>query len=382
MDPGILAEFESVAKRLQAQFERSMGVNHPGVKGSVRERALAEDYLRAHLPKRFAIGNGLIVDGAGQKSGEQDLVIYDEFNSAVLQDFGDRYIFFAEQVAVCVEVKSNLTQQNLKQILEQSSKVGKLQKNLVRPLFSIAPLIAIPRVSPILLFGMAYTSSLRLEQIRDELDKAQGESAGLHKPFAMLILSDNTKSAGLIVRVHGSELMTIQIPPMPDSPYAIIRTESQGKALLYYHMILMEALRHHITASPAPDFQAYVQKAGLASTTMELGPYGIKQHYLHQAMETLKIPDQKSDEEIFSAFHYIIKQARKMGIPGVFEEESTFVVNGQPILDLRPSAVVLALEKWSLGQLSDSDSCVLMDFAQRWRSWIADRYPIEVGKLP
>jgi hypothetical protein len=66
--------------RYFGEFEK--GVPHPGEKGGIRERRVA-DFLSNILPKRFGIGTGHIIDPRGQVSGQTDIVIYDAIDGLV-----------------------------------------------------------------------------------------------------------------------------------------------------------------------------------------------------------------------------------------------------------------------------------------------------------
>ncbi len=52
-------EFQSIAKKLLADFERSSNLQHQGIKGVARERALVIQLLKDHLPGKYSIGSGL-----------------------------------------------------------------------------------------------------------------------------------------------------------------------------------------------------------------------------------------------------------------------------------------------------------------------------------
>ena len=93
-------EFKSIVAKLQAEFSRSRSIQHQGLKGTARERAIVTEFLRDHLPDKYSVGSGEIVDSTGQVSRQQDIVIYDGHNMPVLQNFGETKVFFAEQVHV------------------------------------------------------------------------------------------------------------------------------------------------------------------------------------------------------------------------------------------------------------------------------------------
>jgi hypothetical protein len=89
----MLKEFESVAKKIEADFDSTQTLTHPGVKGQVREKVIVHNFLQQYLLRRYSTGSGLVTDSTVQVSQQQDLVIYDGFTSPVLQDYEDNHLF-------------------------------------------------------------------------------------------------------------------------------------------------------------------------------------------------------------------------------------------------------------------------------------------------
>lgn len=79
-------------------------VEHSTLKGTHREN-LIDIYLKEILPKRFAIGKGMVY-GIINKSKESDLVIWDEQNYPSLKLLGHS-MFFIESVKAIMEIKTN-----------------------------------------------------------------------------------------------------------------------------------------------------------------------------------------------------------------------------------------------------------------------------------
>lgn len=87
---------------------------HSGLLGAHRE-ALIREFLAALLPKRFAVGNG-IVFGIAHRSREADLVIWDSENYPSIS-FPRHSHFFAESVRIVIEAKSRYSQRDLDDML-------------------------------------------------------------------------------------------------------------------------------------------------------------------------------------------------------------------------------------------------------------------------
>jgi hypothetical protein len=94
-------------------FQRTTAKQHSGNRGLSREKALSA-FLSAQLPKRFEVTTGEAIDAGERRSGQLDLVIYDRNLTAPLlsDDSGD--LLPAESLLAVIEVKSTLTNDELK----------------------------------------------------------------------------------------------------------------------------------------------------------------------------------------------------------------------------------------------------------------------------
>lgn len=70
-------------------------------------------FLKAHLPQRFDVGAGFIIDPLDNVSKQSDVVIYDAYNCPVYRASEEAAIFPSDNVAAVVEVKSRLTRERL-----------------------------------------------------------------------------------------------------------------------------------------------------------------------------------------------------------------------------------------------------------------------------
>ena len=99
--------FEKAACKLRQDFDELSVVPHSGLKGNQAER-LVKAFLKGHLPKRFDVGSGFILDHFDNVSKQTDVIIYDAFNCPVYRASDDAGIFPSDNVAAVVEVKSRL----------------------------------------------------------------------------------------------------------------------------------------------------------------------------------------------------------------------------------------------------------------------------------
>lgn len=267
----MIREFEAAAKELEAAFERTSGYSHPGVKGQAREHAIARSFLEGRLPRRYSVGSGQILDISGKVSKQQDLVIYDGFNSPVLQNDEISQLLFAEQVLATIEVKSELNRRYIGDIIDKSVDLGNLMRRSLGAV-TVSPGFRIPASSPpIVAFGFGFKSTLTLEAVRDEI---QSRVELIDKPFwpsGVLVLEDKNGRSGLIVSVNAKNLAQVLLFPTPDSRFVSIETGSRGAALLYFYLLLMQRLELGGIASPIPDYLGYASAAGLARPKFSIG---------------------------------------------------------------------------------------------------------------
>lgn len=121
-----------VARRMQADFDASALVEHRGSKGTVRERDLRE-FLDKYLPRDLAVlGSSEVIDITGSVSGQCDVLLVDP-RTPPLWAAEDLRVVPAECVHVVVEVKSNLTADELRSAWRSVRRVKALAKTAYLP---------------------------------------------------------------------------------------------------------------------------------------------------------------------------------------------------------------------------------------------------------
>lgn len=150
--------FSQAAKKLRQDFEELSTVPHNQLKGGQAEK-LVRSFLRAHIPKRFDVGSGFIIDRFDNISRQTDLIIYDAQNCPVYRASEEAGIFPNQNVAGLVEVKSKLDRDRLLEAIENIRDAKRLAK------------IPAPEGSVLTAhnFGylFAFTSSISLDTIAD-----------------------------------------------------------------------------------------------------------------------------------------------------------------------------------------------------------------------
>jgi len=105
---------------------------HPLHKGTPRE-AFIKEFLEEHLPSNVSIGTGEIIDAnsrPGQTRNQFDIVIYKN-NYPRLHFGGGVFGFLIESVIATIEVKSDLSQQELKRAIGAARSVKQLNPNFI-----------------------------------------------------------------------------------------------------------------------------------------------------------------------------------------------------------------------------------------------------------
>lgn len=125
------AHLEIIEQILLAKYKVPANSGHSIHKGTPRE-AFIKEFLEGHLSDRVAIGHGEIIDAHSkpkEKRNQIDIVLYKRDYPRI--DFGGGiYAFLAESVVATIEVKSELTPEELEQAIKAASNVKKLQRSL------------------------------------------------------------------------------------------------------------------------------------------------------------------------------------------------------------------------------------------------------------
>jgi len=104
--------FGAIAKRMRADFEGLRRITHSGERGRAVEEILRE-FLRRHLPGRYAVGTGFLVAPEGTESRQCDIIIYDRLDTPILLGAGDIVMVPTDCALAVIEVKSALSRQEL-----------------------------------------------------------------------------------------------------------------------------------------------------------------------------------------------------------------------------------------------------------------------------
>jgi hypothetical protein len=119
--------FDMAAMQLRQDFESLKAIPHAGARGGEAE-GLLKRFLLDHIPRRFDVGSGFIIDPRDSVSRQTDVIIYDALNCPAYRASPTAGIYPANNVAAVVEVKSNLTGQRLTDAFDNIESVKRLAK--------------------------------------------------------------------------------------------------------------------------------------------------------------------------------------------------------------------------------------------------------------
>lgn len=111
-----------------AYQESAAGFAHKGNRGDSRELALRES-LQRWLPDRFGIASGEVIDAIGSRSGQIDILIWDQTKNSPLLTHDGLVVLPVEAVLATVEVKSWLDDAAVQMVAGSVHKLRALRPN-------------------------------------------------------------------------------------------------------------------------------------------------------------------------------------------------------------------------------------------------------------
>jgi len=120
--------FDDIAKNMLQSFEGwDKQIPQDGEKGGVRERRVRE-FLAKHLPSKYGVASGHVIDKRGATSLQEDVVIFDQFNCPVLEIDPAYQVFPCESVYATVEVKSTLDAGEIEKCVKHTARLRELHR--------------------------------------------------------------------------------------------------------------------------------------------------------------------------------------------------------------------------------------------------------------
>jgi hypothetical protein len=153
--------FQQISKEMRASLERiRAAIPHSGEKGLEFEN-IVKEFLSKHLPKRFGVTPGFIIDKQDIVSSQQDIIIFDELNTPIYSVDDRNKVIPNDNVAIVIEVKATLSTEAITQSAEKIEKTKKLYKSYSPPPGQLFPNYRT------LAFIFAFDSEISFEKIRE-----------------------------------------------------------------------------------------------------------------------------------------------------------------------------------------------------------------------
>ncbi|MFJ4225898.1 DUF6602 domain-containing protein [Microbacterium sp. NPDC089695] len=167
------ASFAAQEARLQATLAAARAeMEHRGLRGDAVERGVRE-FLSKHMPRRYTVGTGEIIDRFGHRSAQTDvLLLTDEQPFVNEADTSGQYL--VEGVGAAGEVKTVLNSSELDDILDKGAKLRQIRPTLSKGAEVQALPSDMPRfVDSLPFFALAMESRLKPETLLQKLNDAE-----------------------------------------------------------------------------------------------------------------------------------------------------------------------------------------------------------------
>jgi hypothetical protein len=174
--------FAQAARKLRQEFQELSTVPHGGLKGQEAEE-LVRKFLRGHLPKRFDVGSGFIIDACNNLSKQTDVIIYDALHCPVYRASETAAIIPSDNVAAIVEVKSQLDKQRMEETFANAAAA----KGLAKTALPNIPL-SFPVTAQTFSCLFAFATSLNLETLAEHYaDGVRKYALGRHVDVVLVL---------------------------------------------------------------------------------------------------------------------------------------------------------------------------------------------------
>lgn len=209
-------------------------IRHPGVVGASIENGW-RNMLDKHLPWRYCVSKGFVVDAEGGMSDEIDLIIHDRQYSPLLFKHQEALYIPAESVYGVFEIRPALNARNVKHAGEKAASVRKLVRTSA----------AFPHAS-----GRSQTTPFDI--LGGLLCVDNGQKKPVEEYLAQTLPKESDHRLDLFcVLKHAS----VDVTYGPDAK-PVLETSADDAALIFFFLRLLARLREMATV-PAMDLEKY-----------------------------------------------------------------------------------------------------------------------------
>jgi hypothetical protein len=197
-DPAVVARlraaFASEDLVLRAALAKARAdFQHGGIKGDVVEVA-TRSFLRSHLPRKFDVGTGEVIDRYGARSNQLDVIVLND-EQPFVHGLDINGMYLAEGVSAIGEVKSRMGARELSDILAKGERIRTLKPTpLSGDTIHGNPHDIARFVTSFPYFAIALESTMTTQNIVNtliasgEVDSPDGSGARLPKLDALFVL--------------------------------------------------------------------------------------------------------------------------------------------------------------------------------------------------
>lgn len=122
-----------LSSALRNSVGASSSIRHQLLKGEFRERRVIAG-LRPFIPRRYEMSSGVVINSAGEHSGQQDVILSDSMVSPPFLAAGELGVHPIEAVSGVVEVKSRATPEEMRSAVRNVASVKRLMSDDLRPI--------------------------------------------------------------------------------------------------------------------------------------------------------------------------------------------------------------------------------------------------------
>ncbi|MCF8785230.1 DUF6602 domain-containing protein [Rhodococcus ruber] len=165
--------------RHQELLVSALGVSsvheHPVAKGDNSELAWRE-MLSKHLPNRYQVATGIVIDHEGTESDYIDIIIFDRYYSPIVFHFNDVLYVPAESVFAVIEAKQSLNKSHVDYASKKAKSVRALKRTSA-PIRQMNSTLATKADTKQILAGIVTTKSDWSPALGDPFNRALAEAA-------------------------------------------------------------------------------------------------------------------------------------------------------------------------------------------------------------
>lgn len=364
----MVIDFEEITSQLE----------HKGLKGKGREGVVGR-FLSKYLPASYEFIYGTIISASGEQSKEQDIIIADNSRLVKFLDLQSVSAVPVESVLVTIEIKSNLTSEELSNSLKNIHSVRSLAKH-----YFGNPHKASGPYSFIFAFSSSITIKKVLEILRSECEKIPFN----YFPSAIICLD-----RGSILLFEKTNLNIVTLTPGNSVTLGSKHSTDPGYNLMMLYLLVATALFSSRPDQAFPDLLTYAVKSGFIVPETTIATEDLSDTYclfkgkkissndVVKATDLIKKLFEKeeiADSEIIWLFYKISQYPYTES----FKSESVyFVENGHQIIPWSTKEIFDAITRQQEGRFEEGDQEKLNVFCKTVREIINGEKYVEAGDI-